>query len=253
MFGYQQKENNNFKGEKKMKTYNIKLVALAICTSLLFVQCVDDDDNANVIEQELCSDGIQNGDEEGVDCGGTACEPCIGGIDFSGTFIQEDVMGRPAVNTVFSGSGDVKDSFNVSVVSRRNDTITYPSNFQRTFEETLELYHDVYGDALDLELDYETNILGWDAATFTTVLAHFDALQVAPNAPTTYFDGTNILTGRTLGDDVIDISLTLMFGGTTGTRFDGNNGTPQLTSDGVDVGDRDLTLPFPYMEAPIAQ
>jgi len=236
-----------------MKTYNIKLVLLAICTSLLFVQCVDDDENGNVIEQELCSDGIQNGDEEGVDCGGSDCVPCIGSIDFTGTFIQEDILGRPAVNTAFSGSNEVKDNFNVSVVSKRNDTILYPDNFQRVFEETLELYHDVYGDALGVDLDYETNILNLDAPTFTTVLAHFDALQVAPNAPTTYFDGTNILTGRTLGDDVIDISLTLMFGGTTGTRFDGNNGTPQLTSDGVGVGDRDLTLPFPYMESPLSQ
>jgi hypothetical protein len=239
--------------KKKMKTYNIKLVVLAISTSLLFVQCIDEDDNGNVIEQETCSDGIQNGEEEGVDCGGPDCEPCISGLDFTGTFIQEDVLGRPAVNTVFSGSGDVKDSFNTSVVSKRNDTIKYPSNFQRTFEETLELYHDMYGDALGVELDYETNILGLNAFDFTRFLANFDALQVAPNAPTTYFDGTNILTGRTLGDDVVDISLTLMFGGTSGTRFDGNNGTPQLTTDGVDVGDRDLTLPFPYMEAPIAQ
>jgi len=236
-----------------MKTYNIKLVLLAICTSLLFVQCADEDDNGNVIEQELCSDGIQNGDEEGVDCGGSECEPCIGGIDFSGTYVQEDILGRPAVNTVFSGSDEVKDNFNVSIVSRRIDTILYPSKFRITFEETLELYHDVYGEALNVELDYETNILGLDAPTFTTVLAHFDALQVAPNAPTTYFDGTNILTGRNLGDDVVDISLTLMFGGTTGTRFDGNNGTPQLTSDGVGPGDRDLTLPFPYMESPLEQ
>ena len=114
-----------------MRTYNFKLVALAICTSLLFVQCIDEDDNGNVIEQETCSDGIQNGDEEGVDCGGTDCEPCISGIDFTGIFVQEDVLGRPAVNTVFSGSGDVKDSFNTSVVSKRSDTIAYPSNFQR--------------------------------------------------------------------------------------------------------------------------
>jgi len=232
-----------------MRNYNIKFIVMAICTSLLFVQCVDEDDNGNVIAQDLCSDGIQNGDEEGIDCGGTDCEPCIAGVvDFTGTFVQEDVMGRPGVNTVFSGSSEVKNEFNIALVSRRNDTILYPSKFQLTFEETLELYHDVYGDALGVELDYETNILGLDAMIFTTVLAHFDALQVAPNAPTTYFDGTNVLTGRTLGDDVIDVSLTLMFGGTSGTRFDGNNDTPQLTSDGVDVGDRDLTLPFPYME-----
>ncbi len=41
-----------------------------------------------------------------------------------------------------------------------------------------------------------------------------------------------------------------MFGGMNGTRFDGNNGTPQLTSDGVDAGDRDFTLGFPYLENP---
>lgn len=215
---------------------------LAICASLLFVQCKDDDDNGNVMEQDLCVDGIQNGDEEGVDCGGTACEPCIASVDFGGTFVQEDIMGRPGVNTVFSGSDTVKNDFNVSEVTGR-------SGFQPVFEATLEFYHDVYGDALGVDLDYETNILGLDAATFTAVLSRFDALQVAPDAPTTYFDGTNVLTGRNLGDDVIDISLTLMFGGTSGARFDGNNGTPQLTSDGVDVGDRDLTLSFPYMSS----
>ncbi|MEL6812810.1 MAG: hypothetical protein AAFP76_15890 [Bacteroidota bacterium] len=233
-----------------MKIYNIKIVVLALCTAVLFVQCADDDDNGNVIEQELCSDGIQNGDEEGVDCGGSACDPCIAGVvDFSGVYVQEDIMGRPAVNTAFGGSDPVKNDFNVSLVSDR-------AAFQPIFQETLEAYHDVYAIALGIpveDLDYETNILGLDAATFTTVLAQFDALQVAPNAPTTYFDGTNVLTGRTLGDDVIDISLTLMFGGTTGTRFDGNNGTPQLTSDGVDIGDRDLTLPFPHMESPLTQ
>ncbi len=227
-----------------MKTFNIKYIAMALCISFLFVQCADDDDNGNVIEQITCDDNIQNGDEEGVDCGGTACAPCLGNLDFSGTFAQADIMGRPGVNTVFSGSDDVKNNFNTTIVTDR-------ASFQPTFEATLELYHDVYATALGIpteDLDYETNILGLDAPTFTTVLTQFDALQVAPNAPTTYFDGTNILTGRNLGDDVIDISLTLMFGGTSGTRFDGNNGTPQLTSDGVGIGDRDLTLPFPYME-----
>ena len=67
-----------------MKNYHIKFIVMAICTSLLFVQCVDEDDNGNVIAQDLCSDGIQNGDEEGVDCGGADCEPCIAGaIDFT--------------------------------------------------------------------------------------------------------------------------------------------------------------------------
>jgi len=231
-----------------MKLYRFSMIAIIACTSLLFVQCADDDDNGNVIETATCSDGLMNGDEEGVDCGGSACEPCVVGmeLDFSGTFIQEDVMGRPGINTVFGG--DIKNDFNNSVVSDR-------ASFQAPFQDRLEFYHDLYAMSLGIpveDLDYETNILGLDAATFTTVLAQFDALQVAPDAQTTYFDPVTgvALTGRTLGDDVIDISLILSFGGTTGTRFDGNNGTPQLTSDGVDAGDRDFSLSFPYMETP---
>jgi len=226
-----------------MKTYKLKIVFVAICASLFFVAC-DDDDNGNVITSATCSDGLQNGDEEGVDCGGSACGPCGEQFDFSGTYAQEDHMGRPGINTVFGGSDPVKNDFNTSITSNR-------ASFQPIFQSTLELYHDVYGNSLGVDLDYETNILGLDAATFTTVLAQFDALQVSPTGVTAYFvPGGVALTGRRLQDDVIDVSLILTFGGTSGARFDGNNGTPQLTSDGVGPGDRDFTLPFPYMEAP---
>ncbi|PQB04628.1 hypothetical protein [Aureitalea marina] len=237
-----------------MKDFNRYILFFGLVLgSFLLVNCADDDDNNNIIEQPTCDDGIQNGDEEGIDCGGS-CPPCDESTepDFSGTFTQEDMVGRPGVNTVFSGENVTKSEFNITAITER-------TAFQPIFENTLEAYHDVYGDALEIEIDYETNILGWDAPTFTTVLAQFDALQVAPTGQTTYFDpGTGVLlTGRTLADDVIDISLTLMFGGKDGTRFDGSdqNGdgepdTPQLTSDGVDSGDRDFSLPFPYLEDP---
>ncbi len=231
-----------------MKTYKFPIYILTVCAALFFVACSNDDDN--IIDQSTCDDGLQNGDEEGVDCGGTVCEPCAMGLDFSGTFVQEDAMGRPAINTVFGGSGDVKNFFNVVAISeRQNLQEGQTETFQQTFQNTLELYHDVYGASLGVDLDYETNILGLDAATFTTVLANFDALQVAPQGVTTYFDGVNVLTGRTINDDVVDISLTLIFGGMTGTRFDGNNDTPQLTTDGIDFGDREVDG-FPYLQAP---
>jgi hypothetical protein len=241
------------KNIEKMTSYKFRYILFALCTILLFVQCADDDDNGNVILQINCDDGIQNGDEEGIDCGGSVCEPCITNLDFTGTYVQLDIAGRPAINTVFSGSDLVKNNFNVSEVSNR-------SIYQPVFETTLEAYHDVYAEALGIpleDLDYETNILGLNAETFTSVLAQFDALQVAPNGPTTYYDsGSGLaLTGRNLSDDVIDISLILMFGGTDGSRFDGSdtNGdgipdTPQLTSDGVGPGDRDFSLSFPYLE-----
>ena len=156
--------------EKDMKTY--KIIVATIFSALLFVQCTNEDENGNIINLATCSDGVQNQDETDVDCGGV-CDPCDVAIDFSGTFVQEDIMGRPGINTVFSGSDNVKNNFNISIVSDR-------ASFQPTFEATLEAYHDVYATALGIDpddLDYETNILELDAPTFTTVLAQFDALR----------------------------------------------------------------------------
>ena len=62
-------------------------------------------------------------------------------------------------------------------------------------------------------LTYENNILGLDLPTLTTALS-IDVLQVTPDAPTSYFTNTgNFLTGRAIEDDVIDVSLILLFGG----------------------------------------
>tara|TARA_R110000787_G_scaffold86285_2_gene183980 strand:+ start:19621 stop:20349 length:729 start_codon:yes stop_codon:yes gene_type:complete len=234
----------------KIKPYKSGVFVILMFTTLMFVQCKDDDDNGNVIYQISCDDGIQNGDETGIDCGGTTCQPCIdGGLSFDGNFIQEDIAGRPGVNIIFGITDLSKNNFNNSIVSNR--TI-----FQEDFQEVLENYHDIYAASLDIpidELNYETNILNWDASTFTTVMSNFDALQVAPNGPTTYYDASNnlVFTGRYLSDDVMDQTLTLMFGGADGTRFDGNNDTPQLTTDAVGPGDRDFSLSFPYLETPL--
>ncbi|HIB48434.1 MAG TPA: hypothetical protein EYN07_03370 [Flavobacteriaceae bacterium] len=235
---------------KKIYRY-IVMATVAICTTAMFVQCADDDDNGNALNEPTCDDGIMNADEEGVDCGGTFCEPCAVVLDFSGTYAQEDVMGRPGINTVFGGTDMVKNDFNTTIVSGR-------ASFQPIFQQNMEAYFDVYAVALGLDpadVNYETNILGLDAATFTTVLAQFDALQVAPNAQTTYFDPSTgvALTGRTLQDDVIDISLILIFGGgdLMNLNFDGDpEGEPLLISDSVGPGDRDFSLPFPYMSGP---
>jgi len=202
-----------------MKT--LSLVALTFVGSIMITSCGDDDE------------------------GGMMTEPTI---ELTGTYSQEDFMGRPAITTVFGGSATVKNDYNVTAPNP-----TARATFQPGFQAQLEGYHDVYGDALGVALDFEANILGLDAATFTTVLANFDALQVAPEGQTTYFNPSTglALTGRALTDDVIDVSLTLMFGGSSGSRFDGNNGTPQLTSDGVGLGDRNFSGTFPYLEDPL--
>ncbi len=48
------------------------LATLAVCA--LMTSCSDDDDNNN--ETVSCTDGVKNGDEEGVDCGGACQNKC---------------------------------------------------------------------------------------------------------------------------------------------------------------------------------
>ncbi|OBX25588.1 uncharacterized protein DUF4331 [Gelidibacter algens] len=148
------------------------------------------------------------------------------GPDFSGSYTQEDQMARPAINTVFVSTGN-KDAFNATVPSNQG------AAFQSAFQSKL----------LALNAGYTTNALGMDAATFTGALAT-DVLTVTLDGKTTFFDGTNVLTGRALADDVIDTELLLIFGGPMGADNGG------VTSDNVDTNDKPFSTSFPYLAAP---
>ncbi len=68
-----------------------RLISMAMVAGF-FVACSNDDDTMvddDPIAMETCDDGIQNGDEEGVDCGGSACAPCETAIDNPATFVFE--------------------------------------------------------------------------------------------------------------------------------------------------------------------
>jgi hypothetical protein len=147
-------------------------------------------------------------------------------IDFTGTYVQADQMARPAINTVFV-SDSRKDEFNETTPAEMG------GKFAQAFEDRL----------LALNPGYTTNALGLDAPTFTGILAT-DVLTASLTAPTTFFDGTNVLTGRTLDDDVIDVELLLIFGGSDGTA------NPGLTSDNVDSNDKEFLNAFPYLASP---
>lgn len=137
---------------------------------------------------------------------------------------QQDQMGRPAINTVFI-SAAAKDSFNTTIPTQM------ASKFGYQFMNKLAAF------------GYTSNILGLDNATFSGVLAT-DVLNVATTGPTTFYDGTNVLTGRGLADDVIDVELTLIFGGATGAS------NPGLTSDNVSANDKAFLTTFPYLASP---
>jgi hypothetical protein len=147
-----------------------------------------------------------------------------------GTYIQEDQMARPAVNTVFVSSGS-KDTFNTTIPSAQG------AAFQPMFQNNL----------LALNPGFTTNALGLDAAQFTGALAT-DVLTLSLDGTTTFFDGTNVLTGRALADDVITVELILIFGGPNALT-----GSPEnvgLIDDHVDANDKPFLTSFPYLASP---
>lgn len=139
---------------------------------------------------------------------------------------MQDQMARPAINTVFVSTGE-KDMFNTTIPSQMN------AAFFSKFKTKL----------LALNPGYTTNALGQTADQLIGLLS-IDVLNASTTAPTTFFDGTNILTGRALADDVIDVELLLLFGGPTGAS------NPTLTSDNVSANDKPFLTAFPYLSTP---
>lgn len=151
-------------------------------------------------------------------------------IDQNAQFTTADQMGRPAVNTVFISSSS-KNSFNT----------TAPSNQSAAFRTEMETNLSGLSPAYANESD--ANALGQDRNAFIDLLAT-DVLNVSLTGTTTFFDGTNVLTGRNLTDDVISTELLLIFGGEDGTE------NPGLSDDNVDSNDKTFLTTFPYLAAP---
>ncbi|KAA1242860.1 DUF4331 domain-containing protein [Aquimarina sp. RZ0] len=159
--------------------------------------------------------------------------------DFSGEYKQVDHIGRPETTLNYILSGETQDQFNTIATAEQ-------ATFQPLFLERLNQMHILF------DATYETNYLGLDATQFTSLMAK-NALQVSLDGPTSYA----MLTGRTLTDDVIDVMLSLMFGGTKGDRFNGqdtdNDGIPDLpilVSDNREATRVNPTSAFPYLEKP---
>jgi hypothetical protein len=139
---------------------------------------------------------------------------------------QADQVGRPAINTVFIPASG-KDSFNTTIPTQQSALFT----------------NDMKTSLLTLNPGYTTNLLGLTADQFIGVLST-DVLNVSTTGVTSFYNGTQVLTGRALGDDVIDVELTLLFGGPDGSA------NPTLTSDHVNANDKPFLAAFPYEASP---
>jgi hypothetical protein len=158
-------------------------------------------------------------------CAFAACKKSAP-VPISPYFDEADQMGRPAINTVFISAAD-KDKFNE----------TPPTQMPAVFGAEMK------ANLLALNPGYTTNLLGLSADQFIGVLST-DVLNASTTGKTTFYDGTNVLTGRALTDDVIDVELTLIFGGPNGTA------NPGLSSDHVDANDVPFLADFPYLAQP---
>jgi hypothetical protein len=141
---------------------------------------------------------------------------------------QQDQMGRPALATVFISAAN-RDKFNT----------TPPSQQSAAFSTEITDKLTAFG--------FVTNILEITKAQFTSVLAT-DVLNVSTTGVTAFYDPTTspitALTGRRLQDDVIDVELTLIFGGINGAA------NPGLTCDHVSGNEKPFLSSFPYLAAP---
>ncbi len=155
--------------------------------------------------------------------------PVVDPFDVTGTYTQADQMARPAINTVFVGSAR-KNEFNT----------TTPSGMSAAFKTDFVNVLTAFG-----QTPTSTNALGQTRDAMATLLVS-DVLNVKLNGTTTFFDGVaaNTLSGRALADDVIDVELLLIFGGSTGAS------NPGLTKDNVNANDKAFLTTFPYLAAP---
>ena len=189
---------------------NIKLIiGMVLITGVLF-NCEPNQENY-ATQEELINDNEKIGES------------------FSGTWLQEDQMGRPAINTVFVG-GPSKDMFNTTIPSEQD------ALFQSMFQANLEGLSPAFANPGDM------NALMQTSAAFTGLLAT-DVLNVSLDGETTFFNPATgaLLTGRNLTDDVITVELLLIFGG---EDFSEN---PLLSNDNVSANDKAFSASFPYL------
>jgi len=148
-------------------------------------------DKCGAVAQPTCTDGVQNGDETGVDCGGSSCSPCSTGpqyCDSNGNNTNDEYISRVQIETINNVSGvgttstGYSDFTNISTDLSKGDsaTITITPTWPGT------LYNEGYAVFIDYNQDGDFTDAGetvfTNAASQTTpVVGTF----TVPNGATT--------------------------------------------------------------------
>ena len=161
------------------------------------------------------------------------------------SFTTADQMGRPAINTVFNFFGDAatKNGYNLTTPDGGNADAA-------AFQGILDALQGYIG----LDPSTYVNVLGLDNATTASVLST-DVLMSHKNFSSTYGPsdlndlrlGENLLNGRGLNDDVVDVTLILTFAGDLSNLSSLQTG---LIGDNVSGNDKTHSDQFPYLASP---
>ncbi len=187
-----------------MKLKSINLLAIFFLASSLFiVGCsadnnVPDDPSGVVPTLPTCDDGIRNGDEEGVDCGGSCPNDCNSGdVDISGSITEDTTLDA---NVTYSLVGTLS--------IEAGATLTIPAGTTIISETGTDKYIVVRKGA-DILIDGTEA----DPVTFTSVgqsPGDWGGLVIAGDAPTTE------------GIDAIAEVGGILYGGTNETDSSGS-------------------------------
>lgn len=156
-------------------------------------------------------------------------------------YVQEDRLSNPVVNEVFATFANNRHKIN---------NMAQPSDDQNNLANDIQ--------------SFMTQVAGRSQATTDVVKAVFQrdtmVVDLSSNATTASYLGVqtggatgSTFGGRALGDDVVDISLGVVFGSTIsalGLAPDDGNQIPTLTSDNVDASGKHFSNTFPYLGSP---
>ncbi|WP_418510494.1 GEVED domain-containing protein [Corallibacter sp.] len=119
-----------------------------------------------------CSDGIQNGDETGVDCGGSSCQPCQTGVqycDSQGNNVNDEYISRVQLGTINNPSGAQFYSDFTSTATDLSKNDTYTVTVTPTWTGTV--YNEGYAVWVDYNQDGDFTDSGeqvWTRSATTT-------------------------------------------------------------------------------------
>jgi len=132
----------------------IVVLTLAISAGLFFTSC-SSDDNAPIVEAEAptCTDGIQNGDEIDIDCGGS-CTPCAIAIENPSSY----TFNRAGESTVSFGGQTTRIKMATELLGAFGDDGASLEKLQAMFahEEGVVDFEDVDLNASDKSVRSKT-------------------------------------------------------------------------------------------------